>query len=235
MELKSVPFEAKVDAENRIVEGYASTWDLDEVDDVIERGAFAKTIAERAGLIKVLWQHFDPLGKPEHMEEDTTGLFTRSRISKTTLGDDALQLMADGVVDRMSIGFTIPRGKADIETDPETGNEVRRIREVKLFEYSPVTFAANEAAVITGVKQLQDFAMREGRSLSKSTRSQIEQSIENLKALLEGRQPDPRGTTGSSDEPPNDADTDPELKQLLQSMSAESESFAVRAALLNMR
>src|SRR5690554_6621855 len=64
--------------------------------------------------------------------------------------------MRDQVVDRMSIGFQIPAGKSEYDKD-----EVRHIREVKLLEFSPVTFPMNEAAIITGVKQIEH-ALRSG-------------------------------------------------------------------------
>lgn len=231
METKSVPFECKVDASERIVEGYASTWDKDQVDDIILPGAFAKTIRERGGKVKVLWQHMDALGTPIHMEEDSTGLFTRSRISKTTLGDDALTLMADGVVDSMSIGFSIPNGKAEFEEDGWT----RRISEVKLFEYSPVTFAANEAAVIQGVKHLYEQARKRGRDAFGNHEQELRTAIKNIEALLDGREP-PEGTSDHR-QPPHRPAGDPnvELRSALQSLGHEATAFALSATRSNLR
>jgi uncharacterized protein len=152
----------KADFEAREVSGYAATWDLDQVNDVIEKGAFSRTLKQRGpaaheegrNRIKVLWQHDQPIGIPLEMEEDEKGLFIRARISKTVLGDEALTLIRDGVVDRMSIGFDIVRR----EFDEDTG--VRRIKEIKLFEFSFVTFPANERAVILDLKQMDDIADR---------------------------------------------------------------------------
>lgn len=151
-----------VDEEERTVEGYASTWDMDQVDDVIHPGAFQKSIRERftAGKIKVLWQHSEAIGIPLEMREDSTGLWVKARISRTSLGDEALTLARDGVVDRFSIGFSIPRGKAEIDE-----NGVRHIFEVKLMEFSLVTFAANEAAVLTAVKHLRQNMLALGDNL----------------------------------------------------------------------
>lgn len=164
-----------VDAEERTVEGYASTWDMDQVGDVISPGAFQKSIRERfaAGKIKVLWQHSDAIGIPLEMREDETGLYVKARISQTALGDEALTLARDGVVDRFSIGFMIPKGKAEYEEDG-----TRRINEVKLMEFSLVTFAANEAAVLTAVKALRQ-----------SPAAVIEQFPAALAAATKGTQP----------------------------------------------
>jgi len=96
MEIKSFPFEAKVDLDKNEFEGYASTFgNRDLVGDIVERGAFAKTIQERLpkGLVKVLWQHYEPMGLPKHMEEDSKGLYVVAKVSKTNENQDRLQLM----------------------------------------------------------------------------------------------------------------------------------------------
>lgn len=151
MERKALEFkDASVDVEARTFKGYASTWTEDLMGDTILPGAFSKSIAQkfRIGRIKILWQHEQPLGMPTEMREDGAGLYVEGRISKTRLGDEALELMRDGVVSSMSIGFTIPKGGAEWDDD----GYKRTIKEVDLFEFSPVTFPANPAAVITGVK-----------------------------------------------------------------------------------
>lgn len=104
--------EIKADGEKRTVDGYASTFgNLDRDGDIVLPGAFAKSIEDRfpAGKIKVLWQHRDPIGKPIAMAEDAKGLITSAKLSKTSLGDDALELAKDGIVDRLSIGYTVIR------------------------------------------------------------------------------------------------------------------------------
>src|SRR5699024_5429610 len=110
MELKADELkESNVNTAERTFEGYASTWDKDKGGDIIVPGAFKKYINEAfpKGRIKVLWQHDQALGMPTEMAEDTKGLYVKARVSKTRLGDEALELMADGVIDRMSIGYMI--------------------------------------------------------------------------------------------------------------------------------
>jgi len=148
MDYKAVQFKAD-DIEGRTFSGYASTYDLDQGGDVIMPGAFTKTLAERAGRVKVLWQHGEPIGKPKSMREDERGLYVEAQISKTRLGDEALELMRDGVIDSMSIGYSVPQGKSRYD---DKGSRI--IEELTLYEFSAVTFPMNEAAIITGIKSL---------------------------------------------------------------------------------
>lgn len=207
MELKAYELkESSVDMDTRTFSGYASTWDIDQVGDVIHQGAFIKSITEAfpAKRIKVLWQHGEPLGMPTEMREDEYGLYVKGKISKTRLGDEALELMRDGVVDRMSIGFTIPQGKSDYD---EEGT--RHIREIKLMEFSPVTFPANEAAIITGVKTIE-------QALEYATDTDypaLLKRLDNLKALIEQKQPH---STARTTEPP---ELD-EVADLIKSLSS---------------
>jgi len=178
MELKSVQFKAdNVDLDQRIFSGYAATWDLDQGGDIIQSGAFSKTLNERAGRVKVLWQHNEPIGRPLSMREDAKGLFVEGRISKTRLGDEALELMKDGVVDQMSIGYIIPQGKSSVN-----GDGIRVITEVKLLEFSPVTFPMNEAAMITGVKNIQN-RIKSGNLTAEELKN-LSGMIGDLNALL---------------------------------------------------
>lgn len=219
MEIKSFPFEAKVDLDKNEFEGYASTFgNRDLVGDIVEKGAFAKTIKERLpkGLVKVLWQHFDPMGMPKHMEEDSNGLYVVAKVSKTNGNQDRLQLMKDGVVDRLSIGYDVVKR----EVDDSAKDRTVRLKELKLYEFSPVTFPANEEAVITGVKnmelegllkripQLEQY-IKAGHSLTTASRQRIEDAIKALQALLVTCE-EPEKSTPKSQEPPKIEGIDPE-------------------------
>ena len=167
-----------VDIDARTFEGYASTWDKDLVGDIIMPGAFTKSINEAfpAKRIKVLWNHGEPIGMPIEMREDERGLFVKGKISKTSRGDEVLELMRDSVVDTMSIGFTIPAGKSELSGD------VRIIREVRLMEFSPVTFAANPMAAITDVKRLGE--MLRAQELSDQDKKYLASFLADIQALV---------------------------------------------------
>jgi len=127
----------------------------------ILRGAFTKTLLENRSRIKVLWQHNDawPIGLPLTLEERADGLYVEAEISADVLeGQRCLALMrplpAAGrpVIDELSIGFDPIKWEM-----VDLGNETieRHIKELRLWEFSPVTFAANRDAKITAVHSLQ--------------------------------------------------------------------------------
>jgi len=143
-----------VDTDLGIFEGYASVFNVvDTYGSSIQRGAFSKTLRERGDKIKVLWNHEedDPIGKPLEMREDDHGLYVRAQLTRgVQKADEALLLMKDGVINTLSIGFNVPRGKESIV------DGVRQIHEVKLYEFSPVVFESNDQATINSVRS-QDF------------------------------------------------------------------------------
>ena len=115
-------------------------------DEVIERGAFARTIAERGHKVKILNQHEArrPIGKATVLEERADGLYIEATISDTRDGNDALQLVRDGVLDSFSIGFRPIAHRND--------DGVKVLTEIALHEVSIVTFPAYPGAVIGGVR-----------------------------------------------------------------------------------
>lgn len=177
MILKTLQTELAADDSRYVVEAYASTRDRDLVGDVIAEGAFVKSLQSRAGKIAALWQHDprQPVGRPLEVREDSRGLFTVTQFNKeTTWGRDAYAAIKAGDVTGVSIGFDIPHGAAEYQK--QDGQSTRVIKEVELYEYSFVTFPANETARVLGAKsaELAELALKlygqegEARGLAES-------------------------------------------------------------------
>jgi HK97 family phage prohead protease len=142
-----------IDETNRIVKGYLSAFNnIDSDDDVIRRGAFAKSLQERGvdapgnRRIAHLRDHDwgKQIGKFLELEEDEFGLRFVSQLGRSTKGNDALLDYQDGILREHSIGFNYVQDKIKyIEDDSEKGG-YWEITEVKLWEGSGVTFGANE-------------------------------------------------------------------------------------------
>ena len=136
--------------------GYASTFTEDSMGDTIMPGAFKRTLnswAAKQRPIPVLWQHKadEPIGATIEAFEDERGLMVRGRLLMgLQRAREAFEAAKAGILGGLSIGFSIPRDGA-VRNDDGT----RTIKELKLFEYSFVTFPANEAAILTGLKSEQ--------------------------------------------------------------------------------
>lgn len=181
---KASKFEIKASAENTI-EGYAAYFgNVDSYGDIIEQGAFTKTLKENNNRVKVLWQHNtnEPIGKPIQMEQDSKGLYIKAKISMTDVGRKAMELMRDGVIDEMSIGY-------DIIKDEFKGKN-RMLKELRLWEFSPVTFAANEKARITSAKNFSDLLY----DIKHADKNEIINAITKLNELLASLEPDEKST-----------------------------------------
>jgi len=154
MERKTIKFEVKaVDAESGILEGYGATFSEtpDSYGDVIDRGAFTRTLKNNADSIVSLFNHNvnEPIGLPE-LKQDQTGLYVKIKlVMEIEKARDVLALARAGVVKRMSIGYDT------IKSDFIDG--VRHLKEVKLYDVSPVVFAANPEARILSVKAATTF------------------------------------------------------------------------------
>lgn len=146
---KTAPLGELKDADEKsgIVKGYGSVFgNIDSDGDIINKGAYTKTISENGNRVKYLYQHDmdKPLGKMLNLYEDEKGLVFEAEIPKTTLGRDVMELMKAGVITENSVGI-LPIRKEMVEGH-------RHINEVKLYEISAVTLAANDQAMIMDVK-----------------------------------------------------------------------------------
>ncbi|WP_460813832.1 HK97 family phage prohead protease [Luteimonas pelagia] len=135
--------------------GLASTWQRDRHGDVIERGAFAKSLAEwtaRGARVPILWQHdqAEPIGALRTAAETDEGLEVEGELVLALSNAKRAHALAKSGALGMSIGFTVPEGGT------ETRSGVRFIREIDLAEVSLVSVPANPGAVVREVKSARD-------------------------------------------------------------------------------
>lgn len=146
-------FKADTIDESGVFTGYGSVFDvLDSYKEIVVRGAFNESLAahkSKGTMPAMLWQHRsgEPMGVYTQMEEDAIGLKVSGQIAmKTQRGAEAYELLKIGAISGLSIGF-VPREEA---YDKVTG--VTTLKRVDLWELSLVTFPANDAARVQGVK-----------------------------------------------------------------------------------
>ena len=185
-EVKTIDFELEdINTESGVFSGYGAVFsNIDSGGDIIEPGAFTKTIAEGWERVKILALHNDcwlPIGRPLELREDSNGLFIKAKISDTSMGRDVKVLLKDGVLTELSIGYDPVVFDYD-----ETG--IRHLREVKLWETSLVTWAMNPQAVVTDYKET-DEPVERAKAMAEEAASDLKAgrkiSSARLKALKE--------------------------------------------------
>jgi HK97 family phage prohead protease len=155
-----------ISADKREVAIYLSKFDNVDSDlDMIQKGAFKKSIEERGPLstsnrkIAFLryhdWQH--QIGKFLKIEEDDFGLFAVAQCGNSTKGEDAWQDYQDEIIREHSIGFQYIGDKIKwVEDATMTSGGYYLITEVKLFEGSAVLFGANEKTPVMNVMKSEE-------------------------------------------------------------------------------
>lgn len=101
------------------------------------------------GQIKLLWRHGEVIGAGT-ATSGHDGVPIQARISQTSAGDDAYQLLKDGVVDSLSIGF-IPLEYEETWDDDQ--NLHVRQKKIDIKEVSLVPWPAYDDAKVTKVRE----------------------------------------------------------------------------------
>ena len=169
----SIPFELKREPDaDGYFEGYAAVFEtVDQGMDVIQRGAFAKSLGS-GRKVKLLWQHDmgSVIGVLEELREDERGLYVKGRLlADVRKGAEALSLLRAGAIDGISIGYRV------VQATKEGGGSVRRLLEVDLYEVSLVTMPMNELATVTDVK-----------SVDWSNKREVEAGLRDVFGLTQG-------------------------------------------------
>jgi HK97 family phage prohead protease len=146
----------------RMIKGYGSTFGppADHGGDIIEKGAFTKTIASRVkqGVVPLLDSHIydsaHTLGTVVDASEDDYGLMFTASLADVPSVEEIRQKMLQGHLKKTSIGYNTVR--QSYSEDKATGETYRHLLEVDLYEISVVPLPMNERAVITTVKDMID-------------------------------------------------------------------------------
>jgi HK97 family phage prohead protease len=146
------------DLKQGIVSGYFAMFGNKDLDgDIIEKGAFTKTIQERGpngkGLIKMLLDHdrTKAVAKINLLEEDSKGLRYEAKIGTHALGVDFMKMVESGLINQHSFGF-IP-----IKEMYDGQMKANRIKEVMMHEGSAIQFlGANPETTMIDLKSAID-------------------------------------------------------------------------------
>lgn len=157
MEYKAQLFEVKSipEGKNLYIEGYAAVFgNVDTYKDVLLPGSCEKSITgPGASRIKLCAQHkqtdiIDVIGKVVELKEREKGLWFRAKISNTTKGRDAAELILDEAIDEVSIGY--------VTIDYYNEGGLRYLKEIDIREISIVIRAANLEARLESMEIKED-------------------------------------------------------------------------------
>lgn len=181
VEFRTFSGELRAEDDGNTFVGYAAVFNSDSeplpFTERIAPGAFAKSLKSRKRDIRAYINHDSNMVLAStrsgtlRLSEDNIGLRAEFTLPDTTYARDLSALMRDGIVDKMSFGFTVPRGGDRWSDDGRT----RELREVALHEVSVVTgFPAYEGTT-AAVRSLEAVCERTGMSVD-----EIAQVLERL-------------------------------------------------------
>lgn len=173
----AAPFEVRAEDDDAPMPVMSTTFSVFdewyEIDSYFEgkfmertiRGAFADTIRDDIGDMKVLFDHgYDPsignkvLGPIRTLVEKKTGPYSEVPLLDTSYNRDLVPGLTAGVYGA-SFRFRVVGEEWDDDPGPSDYNPKglpeRTITKVKVYEFGPVTFPANPAAT-AGVRSLTD-------------------------------------------------------------------------------
>lgn len=212
-----VPFEIKFAGDDAPVgsfEGYGAVFgNIDSHGDVIEPGAFAKTLLERERAGRALppmrkmhgLNSLDPIGVWEKMSEDANGLYVKGRLVglDTEAGKFTYAQLREGALKGLSIGYKVPPHGAKMGSG-KPGEPRRYLKSVNLNEVSLVDDPSNAYARAYSVKGAGDLIAEEIKTIRDFEDFLRDAGFSNAaaKAIAAGgfkAKPDPRDEDGIGD------------------------------------
>ena len=151
--IKNINIEIKNIEDTGKISGYGAIFNnIDLKNDIIQKGAFTKTLMEKnIKEIYFLRQHNKDviIGEFNDIHEDENGLYVEGKFFlDTTAGKDAYRLAKKGILNSFSIGYIAK----DFGYEEINGEEIRDLKSVDLLEVSLVIMPANKSAKITEIK-----------------------------------------------------------------------------------
>lgn len=172
MTSKQLTIEIKEFSEEGSFEGLLSPYGtVDLGGDMVEPGAYVKTIQENKGKVVMLWQHqtASPIGELT-LEDRADGLWCKGKLClELAAAKEAYISIKAGLVKGLSIGYD------SIKDSVENG--IRHLKEIRLWEGSLVTFPMAPSAMIASFKA--------GAMLSAANKSRLSTAHEHAKSIHE--------------------------------------------------
>lgn len=191
-QVKSAVIEEKAGKKEGIVEAYVSIFDTeDSGGDIVKRGAFARSIAAKSGKFPVLSNHDwkSQIGWGIAAVEDSIGLRTTSwyDLENNAKAREHFSLIQKAIEIEAQAGFSF--GYMPVKWEIDREKMVRTLTEVKLYEWSPVTFPMHEGTFAVGAKNFlpEIESIEDGVELLLETLKEKGYSQEQITTALQSR------------------------------------------------
>lgn len=148
---KDLKLELKVLGDTGEFEGLAAVYDVkDDLGDVIEHGAFARTLHHRGGKVPMLWNHQmnEVIGFGD-LADSQKGLVIKGHLNlEITRAREIHALMKQAKAESVPFGLSIGYDAIN----PKWEGDTRHLKEIRLWEVSPTIFPAQSMANVSAVK-----------------------------------------------------------------------------------
>lgn len=209
-------FEMKADEVGGI-SGFFSTYDKtpDSYGDIIEPGAFTKTLEKRKESghpFPLCFNHdFDKvIGAVDSVEDTEKGPYIEAHFLDTQQAQDVRKMLQSGAIYQFSFAYDVLGARQPNEEEKKAG-VTNVLTEVEVYEVSVVTVPANQNAVATEIKA--------GRRNRKSDEDTIKSIIELAQSLLDEPEDKPAEETPAEPE-----EAEPEVNEASEEPKANSNS-----------
>ena len=209
-------FEMKADEVGGI-SGFFSTYDKtpDSYGDIIEPGAFTKTLEKRKESghpFPLCFNHdFDKvIGAVDSVEDTEKGPYIEAHFLDTQQAQDVRKMLQSGAIYQFSFAYDVLGARQPNEEEKKAG-VTNVLTEVEVYEVSVVTVPASQNAVATEIKA--------GRRNRKSDEDTIKSIIELAQSLLDEPEDTPAEETPAEPE-----EAEPEVNEASEEPKANSNS-----------
>ena len=169
------------------IKAYALAFgNVDSWGDIIMPGAVDGFLAgPDADRMALCWQHdrATVIGKITGKGVDDYGMWIEADILPTSVGNDAAILLKNGAVKEFSIGYRAT--KYHWEHREGYDFDIRILEAIDVIEVSPVTTAANPAAILVSAKADPDHSDKKDNNVSPKNPDSNEMTPEEIKEMRE--------------------------------------------------
>lgn len=227
-------FEIKsVDTKARTFRGLSSTWDKDLGGDVVHKGAFARTLdhwRQSKRTIQLTDGHpeFEQgsqvdrvLGKMVDAAETDIGLESEFKMRDTKKAEEALDAVAGGFIDGLSITYKAVNPKFD------RASNTRNLHEVKLHSVGMVTMPMNPSSRANPLSVKSILELLHGGTMSDDDRAFLAALPADVKSAIRALLSDPSAPPieAPADTPTGLAHDDPKRIAMSEALRALKRSL----------